>query len=436
VKIQTDITRHTILEIVITLYLARLLFPLPFLQLPFPFDSYYFYSALVFAAFAILYPKSYFLKSLVPFYVFFSIHIIFTQLIWEKSIIIWESRQYLNIKTVIIAYFPLFIALLVYNHYIHKNDFITLGKICKRAFIFTLLGVINSLLVLLNYSYAVREFDLDIYIGYDLSTYYKNLGLLGFGFFNALCSIFPILVYMVIKSQIDSYKKIGWTLFILLSFSSIIYAQVTTFLLFSAIFGITAIFLRENYKKDIIYLVLALLIVVLVIPSSAIAQIFYRSSEFFPNSVLGDRLFDAGLTIENPYIDYYASPYHAARRLGRIPLLLESFLGNPIIGGGLYTNHAKWFDMLSAFGLLGFVPWVWLIVDNYKRNLKILNKKYIPYYMLSIIAFVAMGIIQNTGYDHTWIFWFLIAPGANFIYTNNYNDVSNNNYIMRVNNNV
>ncbi len=432
-KVKTDITRHTILEIVITLYLARLLFPLPFLQLPFPFHSYYFYSALVFAAFAILYPKSYFLKSLVPFYVFFVIYIIFTPLIWRKSII-WEGD--VNIKYVIINYFPLFIALLVYNHYIHKNDFITLGRICKRAIIFTFLGVINSLLVLLNYPYAVREFDKNIYIGYNLSEYYNSLGLLGFGFYNALCSIFPIFVYMVIKLQIDIYKKIGWILLILLSFSSIIYAKVTTFLLFSTIFGITAIFLRKNYKKDIIYLVIVLLIVVLVIPSSAIAQIFYRSSEFFPNSILGDRLFDAGLTIENPYIDYFSSPTHSGMRLGRIPLLLESFLSNPIIGGGLLTNHAKWFDMLSAFGLLGFVPWVWLIVDNYKRNLKILNKKYIPYYMLSIIAFVAMGLIQNTGYNHTWIFWFLIAPGANFIYTNNYNDISNNNYITRINNNV
>jgi len=435
VKVQTDITRHTILEIVITLYLARLLFPLLFLQLPFPFHSYYFYGALVFAAFAILYPKSYFLKSLVPFYVFFAIHIIFTPLIWGKSIIFLDKGQYLNIKSVIIAYFPLFIALLVYNHYINKNDFITLGRICKRAIIFTFLGVINSLIVLINFPQAIREANL--YLGtFYLSEYYKYLGLLDYGFFNALCSIFPILVYMVIKSQIDSYKKIGWIIFILLSFTSIIYAQITAFLLFSAIFGITAIFLRENYKKDIIYFVIALLIVVLVIPSSSIAQIFYRSSEFFPYSVLGDRLFEAGLTIENPYIDYYASPYHAGRRLGRIPLLLESFLSNPIIGGGLDTNHAKWFDMLSAFGLLGFVPWVWLIVDNYKRNLKILNKKYIPYYMLSIIAFIAMGCIKNTGYDHTWIFWFLIAPGANFIYINNYNDISNNNYIMRVNNNV
>ena len=174
-----------------------------------------------------------------------------------------------------------------------------------------------------------------------------------------------------------------------------------------------------------------LLVVVIIIPSSFTAQIFYRSSEFFPESKIGIRLYDAGLTIEDPFIDYYYSTQHAGSRLGRIPLLWKSFLSNPFIGGGFYTGHVAWFDMLSMFGLLGFIPWLWFVADNYKRNLKIIHPAYIPYYMLCVMAFLAMGCLKNTGYAHTWIFWFLITPGSSFIYINN-----NSYKYLRIENNV
>lgn len=424
-KLQTQITRHTILELIITLYLARLLFPLPFRHLPFPLYSNYFYSLLVFLSFAILYPKTYVLKALIPFYIFFIIQIIFTPLIWSKRFNSFEIGYNLNIKSIIVSYYPILISLLIYFHYIYENDFFTLGRICKRAIILTFLGVINSLLIFSIYSDALIEYN--IFLGaIPLAEFYSSLGLLDYGFFSAICSIFPIFIYMVMETNINILAKACWLLLILLSFYSIICTQITAFLLFAVIFGIGSIFLKANYKKDIRILIILLLIIILFIPQSFIAQIFYKSSELFTSARLQKRIYDAGLTLENPIIDYYSSPQHAGRRLGRIPILFESFLTNPIIGGGLHTNHVKWLDMLSVNGLLGFLPWVWLIVDNYKRNLKILDKKYVPSYILCVIAFIAMGFLKNTGYSYTWIFWFLIVPGSNFIYRT-YSD--NNNYL-------
>ncbi len=431
----TGITKHLILEIVIMLYLAQLVFPLPFQYLPFQLSSNYFYSALVFATFAILYPRSYLSKGLLAFYVFIFVRLFFTPLFWSNREYGYEG--YLNLKSTIINFYPLFIAILVYFHYINKQDYYTLGRICKRVLILSLIGVINSLFIFRTYPDAMME-----YVGSEakgtqiLAARYKSLGLLGYGFFNALCSIFPLFVYMIKTTTIHTSKKIWWILLAVITWITILLTNTTAFFLFATIFGIAAWILRPDYKKDIYILIALLLVVIFIIPSSFTAQIFYKSSELFPESKIGIRLYDAGLTIENPYIDYYSSPTHAGMRLGRIPLLWESFLSNPLIGGGLNTGHVAWLDMLSMFGLLGFVPWLWLIIDNYKRNLKIIHPTYIPYYMLCVIAFVAMGFLKNTGYAHTWIFWFLIAPGANFIYINNYNDISNNNYIMRVNNNV
>jgi len=419
-KTSTGLTRHTILEIVIMLYLAQLLFPLPFQYMPFPFHSNYFYSALVFAAFALLYPKSYLSKGLLVFYVFIFVRLFFTPLLWSKREYGYEG--YLDIKSTIIGYYPIFIAILVYFHYINKKDYYTLGRICKRALMLSLLGIINSLLIFMVYPDAMLVYGHGELLGtLQVDEFYASLGLLNYGFFNALCSIFPLFIYMIKRTNIYISSKVYWVLLMVISWITISKTNTTAFLLFSTILGIVAWILRPDYKKDI-YLLIALLLIVFIIPSSFTSQIFYQSSEFFPESKIGIRLYDAGMTIEDPYIDYYASTQHAGRRLGRIPLLWKSFFSNPFIGGGLNTGHVAWLDMLSMFGLLGFLPWLWFVIDNYKRNLKIINTTYFPYYMLCFIAFVAMGFLKNTGGSPIWIFWFLIVPGSSFIYTlsNNY----------------
>jgi len=330
----------------------------------------------------------------------------------------------------VIGYYPLFIAILVYFHYINKKDYYTLGRICKRALILSLFGVVYSFFVFREYPRAMIEYVIGEVRGtLILVEKYKSLGLLGYGFFNALCSIFPVFIYMIKKTNIYISKKIWWFLLALISWITITLTNTTAFLLFSTIFVIVAWILRPDYKKDI-YILIALLLVVIIIPSSFTAQIFYRSSEYFPESKIGKNLYDAGLTIENPDIDYYSSTQHAGMRLGRIPLLWRSFLSDPFIGGGYNSEHVAWLDMLSMFGLLGFLPWLWFVIDNYKRNLKIIYPTYIPYYMLCVIAFVAMGFLKNTGGAHIWIFWFLIAPGACFIYIHN----NSNKYLIIENN--
>jgi len=428
-KTHIGLNRHTILEIAIMLYLAQLLFPLPFRHLPFPLYSNFFYSALVFAAFAILYPKSYISKGLLVFYVFIFVRLFFAPLLWSKREYGFEGSR-INIKSTVIGYYPLFIAILVYFHYINKKDYYTLGRICKRALILSLFGVVNSFFVFREYPQAMIEYVIGEVRGtLILVEKYKSLGLLGYGFFNALCSIFPVFIYMIKKTNIYISKKIWWFLLALISWITITLTNTTAFLLFSTIFVIVAWILRPDYKKDI-YILIALLLVVIIIPSSFTAQIFYRSSEYFPESKIGKNLYDAGLTIENPDIDYYSSTQHAGMRLGRIPLLWRSFLSDPFIGGGYNSEHVAWLDMLSMFGLLGFLPWLWFVIDNYKRNLKIIYPTYIPYYMLCVIAFVAMGFLKNTGGAHIWIFWFLIAPGACFIYIHN----NSNKYLIIENN--
>ncbi|NLN83927.1 MAG: hypothetical protein GX138_06135 [Firmicutes bacterium] len=395
---------------------------MPFMYFPFPFNSHHFWAAVLFSSFILFYPIAYFSTKLLPFYVFLLVRIVFTPLIWADKFhaAMGALGGALDVQSVITSFFPLFIALLVYNYYVNINNLQGLRRICRRAWFFSFLGIVNMLVILIFYPRAMVDITLSslLYEGSETVSQFKEIGFLGYGFLNALSSMFPVFIYFIMKIKLKQRQKIGWTIFAIVIWATITRGWTTAFLLFSTIFSIVAVLMKDNYVKDIKRLII-ILIFAISIPSSFTAGIFYKASEYFPDSKIGARLYDAGLTIENPNLDYYASTTHAGKRLGRTPMLWKSFLSNPLTGGGMTSEHVAWLDMLSLYGLLGFLPWLYLVYKNFRFNIRFVPQSYSGYYMLCVIAFVAMGFLKNTGGAHVYIFWFLIAPGSAFIYRHN-----------------
>lgn len=421
-KKKTGLTRHDFLEIIISVYLCRVLFSFPFAHLPMPWHSHRFWAAAVFGSFILLYPKAYISKKLIPLYVFFAIRLFFIPLLWinRYHAFLTENPRIPSVEGFIYANFPLFIALLVYFYYIERNDYNRLSKLIRRTWFFTFCGVINQLIVLILFPRAMIDMVRAgvIYEGLGFSEYLANIGFQGYGFFNALSSVFPIFIYLIVKINMKFFHKLFWMGFTIITWFVITRGWVTAFLLFSTLFALVALFVKEDYMKDLRRFVFIIVIIIL-LPTSFKADILYKSSEYFPDSKIGLRLYDAGQTIENPDLDYYSSTQHAGRRLGRTPLLWRSFLSNPIIGSGLDSQHVAWLDMLSMYGLLGSLPWFYLVLKNFRNNLMIIPKAYSGYYMLCIVAFVSMGLLKDQGGAHVFLFWFLIVPASGFLYVEN-----------------
>lgn len=420
----TGITRHAILILVILLYLGQVMLPILFVRLPGLFSSYLFYNAVLMGTMLLLYPGSFLNRNLSWFYLFVIIHLLFRLIVWggrtSGFAFSYSYRDFIQ------TYLPLFLAMLVFWHYVSTGDTKTLGRISAIAYVFIFIGILNNLLIFIRYPNAMN-----IFTGQRTSTQHQSfigmigaMGFLGYGFFNGLTSLFPTVVYMLRSGAKSLTNKILWFVYILLFMITVPRTNTTAFVLFTLIFGIAAWFMGQNYKRDLIR-VLVLILVVIMIPNSFIASIFYKSSEFFPESKIGERLYDAGVTIEDPYIDYYNSTEHTGRRLGRIPLLWKSFLSNPLFGGEFFTGHVAWFDLLSVYGLVGFIPWFLLVYQNNRKTNRILPIEFKPHYLLSIMSFVAMGSIKNTGGTYVWTIWFLILPGSAFIYNSHSKPVLN-----------
>lgn len=387
------------------LYLGKIFLPIVFNNLPFPFNSYNFYLVLALGSFLFLYPYSLLKKELVWLYFFVALGLLLRATIWEgRTYSAYDHIYFLK------EYAGVLLALTIFWHYIGKRDYSTLWFLCKYSLVLSFVSIINNFFV---FSYFPEAFDLMSQgrAPEVLADRVSRLGFLGYGFFNGISSYSPAMIYGF-KNQFTHIRiRLLWIALFIIMFIILPSTDAAAFVLFAMLFGGAALLMGQNYKRDL-YRLLGILIIAILLPRAFTAGVLYRSAEIINVPEISTRFVDAGHTIEAPDIDYYGSAEHTGRRLGRIPLLLQSFGSSPLIGSDFSTGHVKWLDMLSLYGILGFFPWFMLIYHNTKWTLRVIPERFIPYYLLGSLAFISMGFLKNTGGYHIWIFWFLILPGT------------------------
>ena len=198
---------------------------------------------------------------------------------------------------------------------------------------------------------------------------------------------------------------------------TIIKSQMTTALLISIagiIFSITGV---KNLRKNII-ISLFIISFFIIVPKPLIANDFRFISVQIDGEMLQNRLLDIAETIEFGE-DIINADTHISYRAKRIPYLLENISKSPIIGGGDSTGHVFWLDRLSLFGLLGIIPWIFVIISFNKIVFKTLGKEYYFYYLISLILFIGIGFIKNSGHKLVVFSVFFINPAMLSIYSQN-----------------
>ncbi len=405
-RIGTGLTRHNLLKLILMLYLAKIFTPIVFYDLPFPFNSYIFHLVLTLGSFVFLYPGSFLKKELVWLYVFVAIGIILRATAWGgRTNPAYEYVVFLK------EYAGVLLALTLFWHYIGKRDYGTLWFLCKYSLVLSFISIINSFFVFSNFPEA---FDLMAQgrAPQSLVDSVSRLGFVGYGFFNGISSYSPAMVYGAKNQMTKQRIRILWIVLFVTMFAILPSTGAAAFVLFAMLFGGVALTMGQNYKRDL-HRLLMIMIIAILLPRAFTAGVLNRSAEIIDVPDISERFVDAAITIENPDIDRHSNE-HAGRRLGRIPLLVESFASSPLIGNDYSTGHVAWLDMLSLYGLLGFFPWFMLVYTYTKWTLRVIPKPYIPYYLLGSMAFISMGFLKNTGGYHVWVFWFFILPGTAF----------------------
>lgn len=307
---------------------------------------------------------------------------------------------------------PVFIAIAIYTYFIKVKDFKGLAIISFISLIFIFISLITSIIGLNKYPLAARELAgaLALEGDYARIDYYRNLGIGNYGFFSCVAFMVPVIVYQIKKNK--GALKIFLIVLLIFMLLGLVRAQYTTQLIIGTIGLILAIGGTNRLKTSVI-LVSLLLLIIIFTPRSFISDLLASFSNIFSGSVLQERLYDLSIAINQ---GFGSTDTHAGMRAARIPFLLNEFSKSPIIGSGESTGHVFWLDRLSMYGLIGIIPWILIITYQIKFNLKNLNKEFQFYYLISIIAFIALGFYKNTGGKEVFFSIFLIIPGLNYLY--------------------
>ncbi len=380
--------------------MGKFFLPIVFENILPPFSMMNFYLLAWLCSVFIFYPRFLLSKSLLQVYLFMLFY----------TLMIIAGFYSIVFENVLNEMRPLFFAFIMLQYFLLTEDFEGLALLLKASIVFITITLISSIIGLQKFPLASRELGggLARKDEFELIRFYRSIGIAGYDFFYGLAFSIPVLTTFLKKSSLKTFQKIAFLFIIILAFFGIIKAQFTTAFLFAAIGTGLSYWSRGRVKSTLIRLVL-LITIVIVIPEHVFGDAIYFISKYVEGRILKERLVDLSITLSEGIGE---EDTHIDRRAQRIPYLLNQFFASPIFGGGESLGHNYWFDRLSMFGLVGIIPWFFIIKYQIKRNLKIFNDEDRLYYLLVMILYLSMGLIKNMGHILVQIMIFFIIPAA------------------------
>lgn len=246
---------------------------------------------------------------------------------------------------------------------------------------------------------------------------YRKLGIGSYGYMIALVLLFPPLIYLFKNSG----RKTKLTLLILIAiiFYTLLQAQIFANILVAILIIILSVFGSENFKKGFIVSIL-LFIIIFILPKEMWARLFIALSSYFPyESDIYYKLNDITMFITHPEI--VDADTGAGSRLVRYHMLWRAFIKAPFLGDASYYSpytyelthggHLFWMSRLTLWGTIGFAFFAFLLYSNFKKVYTWLSKDFRFYYLLSIAAFVILGLIKALSFLESFVVLFIVIPG-------------------------
>jgi hypothetical protein len=328
--------------------------------------------------------------------------------------ILWIDVDDWNIRAITIEFYDIVLAFTIFLYYYTEKDFTGLALLVRWTMVFILITAIMTIYTAIINPTYVRDL-----IGLDLNKRgameilsYKKLGGGNYGYASAVVCFFPISIYYY-KNIFKSYwKKPYLILFTLIVFYALIKMQIFANILVATVSIIIALLGRKNVLKARVY-VGVFIIILLLIPLKYYGDLFIYIGSFF----------ESGSENYFKFIDmakYLASGTHsietgAGGRAQRFPLLLKSFLSNPLTGGEYWNGHMFWMNKLAVFGLLGSIPIFAIMYYGFRFTSKLFDKEFNFYYVLSVFSIVTLGFLKNLTGAELWVTTFVILPGLYYM---------------------
>lgn len=324
---------------------------------------------------------------------------------WDRSMV-REEFYIFTVALSVIFYFRL------------SKDYIGLALLMKWTMLFILITAILSIFSsFIDPLYARKltgnEFD------QEQRDYFLRFGGGNYGFGVGIICLFPIMIYYYRNNKISIFKKSHIVIFGIICFLTLVRMQIFANVLIAFLSIVISLLGSKNSKKSL-FLIGMFIFIFIFIPASFYSDILKSISDYFdPKSEMYYKLNDLSDFMISGSLDETGT----GDRISRYPLLINAFLSDPFLGYYV-TNHSidiglgghlYWMNKLTIFGIIGFIPYIFIHYLFIKNSLKFFNKEYSFYYLVSVSSILVLGLMKNLVGREMWFTYFIILPGSYYL---------------------
>ena len=339
---------------------------------------------------------------------------------------IWQYMVEWHRSSILNEFYSILIFLAIFCYYYSRRDYKGLARVAQLGFYFILITVIMTNIALFINPMIVRQ-SISGEFAPSQGQVFRLTGLAGYGYVQAFVCLIPVLVYYIkTKSKgkrLFSNKYL--IILLLLLLITLVHAQIFANILAAVAILVLSFAGVERIGRATIMVVFSIIMIWL-IPASFYADIFYDLSSFFdPESNIHYKLRELSIIIQYPNLD----PSTAfGYRTARYPYLFEQFISNPILGvassssmtslfdyNSRMWSHTFWINRLTIWGLLGFGIYIFVLFQVFQKIYSIFDTEFKFYYLLSVSAFVLLGLMKNIAGREPYLMLIVVIPGLYFL---------------------
>jgi hypothetical protein len=338
---------------------------------------------------------------------------------------LWIDVDEWNKNQIIQEFYEITVAISVIVYFRMEGDYVGLANLVKWTMVFILITAIMSVITsFINPMYArdiigVAEASNEQIREQILS--YQKYGGGNYSFASGIVCLLPLLMYYFKHNSSSFYSKKYLVLIIIMFSIALLAMQIFANILIAAVIIAFSIAGTKNAKRGFA-IVGTITAISFMIPVQVYVDLFQSLASWFsPHSDIYSKFnetaifFATGGSYEETGI---------GGRAARYPMLWESFRANPLFGHYLSSlkykditlgAHLFWMNKLGVFGLLGTIPFAFIIYRFIKINLRYFDKEFAFYFLLSVFSIIGLGAMKTLIGRELWYTFFILVPGFYYL---------------------
>ncbi len=338
---------------------------------------------------------------------------------------LWIDVGERNKGGIIDEFYVIAVALSVIVYFRMERDYDGLATLVKWTMVFLFITAIMSFVTaMINPSYA-RDI-IGVSTAFNKAAReeilsYQKYGGGGFSYASALDCLFPLLIYYYKNNAKSYYSKKQLMLVMVIFFIALLAMQIFANILVAIVIIVFSWLGAKNAKRGFITIGL-LTIIFFIIPVQLYIDLLQSIASWFdPDSELYYKFNDMALFFST---GGRFDESGLGNRAERYPMLWQSFMANPFFGHFLSSlkfrdisagAHLFWMNKLAVYGLLGTLPFLFIIYRYIKINLKYFDKEFTFYFLLSLFSIIILGSMKVLGGREFWYTFFIVVPGLYYL---------------------